>query len=135
MNYTKILKEMSAYMGSETIFFDEDSWSYDSVKLTIDGEEVVVRSAWILEHFMTSQPTALMVEVEDKNGELRTRGLTPKFLKTLNEEEVYWLIHDIWWDIPWDWDDDSNECEETFCKLMKKAGISKEAKYFFGYEN
>ena len=28
---------MSAYMGSETIFFDEDSWSYDSVKLTIDG--------------------------------------------------------------------------------------------------
>lgn len=117
---------MSAYMGGETIFFDEDSWSYDSVRLTINGEEVVVRSAWIIEH-----PFALMIELEDENGH-KTIGLTPKFLKTLNEEEVYWLLHDIWWDIPWDWDDDSNECEETFCKLMKEAGISKGAEYFFG---
>ena len=111
---------MSFYMDGKTIVFDEDSWSYDSVRLTIDGEEVVVRSAWI-----TEPPLTLMVEVEDKSGELKTIGLTPKSLKTLNEEEVYWLVHDIWWDIPWDWDDDSNECEETFSKLMREYSNKK----------
>lgn len=120
---------MSAYMDGETTIFDEDSWSYDSVELTINGSKRIVRSAWI-----DDRPLALMVEVEDEDGELETITLTPDTLKTFDEEEVYWLIHDIWWDMPYEWDED-DECEDTLCELMKKAGISENAKYFFGNEN
>lgn len=129
MDYAKILKEMSTYMDGETIVFDESSWSYDSVELTINGSKTIVRSAWI-----NDRPLALMVEVDDEDGELETISLTPDILKTLDEEEVYWVIHDIWFDIPYEgWDDD--DCEDALCELMKKAGISENAKYFFGNEN
>lgn len=119
--YTTILNEMAELLNGEKIIFDEESWSYNSIELTFNGGKNVVRSAKVNDY-----PLSLVLEVQSSGSywgeEWKTFILTPTLLANFfNADEVYWLLHDIWWDIPYEWEDD--ECEREFFQLMERVGI------------
>ena len=112
MNIEKVLKAIAELLNGEPVIFDEDSWSY-GIELTIYGSKRCIRSARISE-----QPLALVLETEDGENALWETLWIPDFrLELMDEEGVYWLLHDMWYDIPYDCD--IAEWEEKFNKLME----------------
>lgn len=114
MDIEKVLRTMAELLDGESVIFDEDSWSYGT-ELTIYGSKRYVRSARICE-----EPLALVLETEDAESEgfVWEKLWIPAFrLELLDEEEVFWLLHAIFYDIPYDCD--ITEWEAKFNELME----------------
>lgn len=112
MDIEKVLRTMAELLDGESVIFDEDSWSYGSVSLTAYGQKVAVLSARISE-----DPLTLVVETEDEEGVVETWHIPSFRLDLLDAEEIYWLFHDMWYEIPYDCD--IAEWEDRFNKLME----------------
>lgn len=107
MNIEKIINRMAGVLNGESIYFDENYAPEQENRpiLTLNGD-----AKWVDSVIITMKNDLLLYVADVERDTTELWALSPKDLAEMDSEQVEWLLHEMWYELPYecdicDWED------------------------------